>query len=271
MPAFPFASPADRLVPAGSLGTSGTFFVGEPSPSLHEGALGPVEARDATRQGALAALGHMRAAAADAMRRARLAHTNPDLTAPARHRRASEVAAQSISPAVDTLAKAQASYAKELEGLTAKLSGPKGDFQEITLVEIRSKLSGMKPAERFMAIKRSIEKGSDLTVAALVSADSLVTTDLLSEPERAEVLNLWRKSRFPEEEARLHRLTLDTELLEKAGRILQNYQRSTYNESIVNAPVVMTEHRGSGPRPLNRGAVPSLEDRARAMSKILAG
>jgi hypothetical protein len=259
--------PAPFVVPAGSLGTSGTHFVPEPSPSLNEAALGPVELTDPTRQAGLGAMGHARAAAAEAMRWARRAHTDVDLSQPGRHRKAAQVAATAISPAVDTLAKAQAAYTKELAELGEKLSGPKGDFSEIQIAEVRSKV-GSKPATaRFAAIAKSIEKGSDLVVAALTRSDPILN-DCLTEAEQAEVLNLWRKARFPAEHARFHRLSLDAELLEKAGRILQNYQRSTYNQSIVNTPV-MTEHRGAGPRPLNRGAAPDLEARAKAMTAVL--
>jgi hypothetical protein len=271
MPAFPFAARHAAPPPAHSLGTSGTFHVPDPSPSLNEAALGEVEARDATRQAALGAMGHARAAAADAMRRARLVHVDPNISPAGRHRQAAERAAQSISPAVDTLAKAQATYAKELAELGEKLAGPKGDFTEMQLFEIRTKLSGMTPTARFAAIRRSIERGGDATVAALVNADPLVSDGLVTEPERAEVMNLWRKARFLDEHARHQRLSLDAELLEKAGKILASYQRSCYNDSVVNAPPQPTEHRGAGPKPLNRGAMPNLEDRAKAMTATLAG
>jgi hypothetical protein len=139
----------------------------------------------------------------------------------------------------------------------------------VVLIAVIARSAGKLATQRFAAIAKSIEKGNDLAVAALTRSDPLLN-DYLSEPEQSAVLDLWRKARFPDEHARFHRLSLDAELLEKAGKILQNYQRSCYNDSVVNAPV-FTEHRGAGPRPINRGAAPSLEDRAKAMTAVLAG
>jgi hypothetical protein len=70
------------------------------------------------------------------------------------------------------------------------------------------------------------------------------------------------------------RLETDVAIIERAGRILQNYQTSAIaNPSIVANGIPPTANvRGApGPSPRSRANAPTLEERARHMTRVLAG
>jgi hypothetical protein len=115
----------------GRLGSSGTWEVPSPSPSLHEAALGLVPPGDKTRQSAFAAIAHARAVANAAAADARLSIIG-------RHAKAAEVSAKAILPALDTIEKARKIYEHELTGLREKLAGPVIEASEIQIAEVRS-------------------------------------------------------------------------------------------------------------------------------------
>jgi hypothetical protein len=106
----------------GRLGSSGTWEVPSPSPSLHEAALGLVPPGDKTRQSAFAAIAHARAVANAAAADARLSIIG-------RHAKAAEVSAKAILPALDTIEKARKIY---------ELAGPVIEASEIQIAEVRS-------------------------------------------------------------------------------------------------------------------------------------
>jgi hypothetical protein len=106
----------------------------------------------------------------------------------------------------------------------------------------------------------------------MTKSDPFLTDGFLSEAEREVMMDHWRRARFPEEHARLRRLEVDVELVNNAGKILENYQRSTHNPSIVAEGLPpMPRVRGMpGPTPINRGAHSlSLAERARATTAMI--
>jgi hypothetical protein len=159
--------------------------------------------------------------------------------------------------------------------LHAKLDGPAGEFSEIDIHEARSKLLGLKPVERFAAVRRSVKRGSDLLVATLTRSDPFLVEGALSDGERAAILDLWRKSKHPEDYARLTRLEADAELVNNTSKILTAYQKACANQAIVSSagalPPVMNPRGAPGPTPMDRGFHSmSLVDRARATTKMIA-
>jgi hypothetical protein len=256
---------------SGNLGTSGTWQVPSPSESIDERCLGPVEASDKTRQSAFAAIAHARAAATDACAEARAAQVDPALSIPQRHARAAEITARALAPVSDSLSKARKIYEKELGEVRAILA-PTVEASEVQIAEVRSKLSGLPQGVRFTRVSQSIDRGSDLLVAAVVSCDAFLS-DFLTEPERSVLLEKWQRVRFPEEFARLKTLESDIEHLEGKGRLLENWQRSTHNPNIGARDIYSTRPgaRGApGPIPSNRGAAMNLEQRAAATGAAIA-
>jgi hypothetical protein len=256
---------------SGTLGTSGCFAVPSPSPSIHEGCLGPVEANDKTRQASFGAIAHARAAAQSACDQAREAHVDPALSITQRHAHAAEISARALAPVSDSLAKARKVCEKELTELHEKLA-IKVDASEQQIAEIRSKLSGLPATMRFTRIAQSIDKGSDLLLAAVVNCDPFLA-DFVTEPERAVLLEKWQRTRMPEEFARLKVLDNDIEYLDGTSRLLENWQRSTHNASIGARDIQSTRpgSRGApGPIPGNRGAAMNLEQRAKATGEAIA-
>lgn len=111
-----------------------------------------------------------------------------------------------------------------------------------------------------------------MLVAVLTRGDDFMVGDLLSEAERAVAIDHWRKSRFPDEAALLHRLELDLEAVGKTSRILENYQRSMSNPSIVaeGLPPSPAVRGMPGPAPRDRGFHSmSLAERAAATGKAI--
>jgi hypothetical protein len=147
----------------GNLGTSGTWQVPSPSPSIDEGCLGPVEASDKTRQAGFAAIAHARAAATAACAGARDAHVDPTLSINQRHARAAEITARALAPVADSLAKARKIYEKDSDTVRSILA-PTIEASEVQIAEVRSKLSGLPQGVRFTRVSQSIDKGSDLLI-----------------------------------------------------------------------------------------------------------
>jgi len=88
-----------------------------------------------------------------------------------------------------------------------------------------------RPTERFAKVRRSVESGSDLTVAALTKLDPFLVEGVISDGERAAILDLWRKLRHPEDFARLTRLELDAEVVANTAKIIASYQKSMSSQS----------------------------------------
>jgi hypothetical protein len=146
-------------------------------------------------------------------------------------------ASESILPVIDSIAKAQKVYETELTELRKKLAGPVFEASELQIAEVRSKLAGPPATMRFTKISQSIDKGSDLLVAATLSCDSFLS-DFLSEAEKSVILEKWQRARMPES---------DSEHLERTGRLLENWQRSCFNSSISARDIIQA-------RPNQRGA-----------------
>ena len=278
--AFPL--PAARAFPPmrdpnrRSMGTSGTWAIGDPSPSLNPAILGEVDAKDKVRQTALAAIAHAAVIAGSICQTARAVHVDENLTVVERHRKADEQTARALVPFLDTIEKSQAAIAKALEPLHAKLDAPSAALSEIDIHGAISKLLGLPQQQRYAKVRRSVEGGSDLLVAALTKSDPFLVEGALSDGERAAILDLWRKTRCPEDYARLTRLELDAEVVSNTAKIIAAYQKSMSNQSIATAaggiPPMLPNQRGApGPRSVDRGFhSPSLAERAAATTRMIA-
>jgi hypothetical protein len=257
--------------------TSGIFAVPSPSPSLDPAALGEVDPKDKTRVAGQACLAHAAIVAGEACTIARSMHAHPTLSVVDRHRSAHESATTAILPWLDTLEKTQATYKKEIDSLHKLLDVPGGEFSELQLAEARSKLSGMAPNQRYAAIKKSIERGSDLLVAVITKSDEFLVGDLISDGERADMLSRWRAARLPDQNARLVVLETDFAVVDGSGKIMDGYLRSVANPSIVaGGDLPPTPHvRGTGPAPTNRSMASGINslnpaERAKATSRMIA-
>ena len=183
------------------------------------------------------------------------------------------MSAKAILPVVDTIAKAQKIYEFELSKLREKLAGPVVEASEVQIAEVRTKLAGLPATARFAKILQSIDRGSDLVVAAVVNCDPFLA-DFVSDAEKSVLLENWQRARMPEEYAQLKILESDAEHLERTGQLLESFQRACFNSSISAREVVhaQTNQRGApGPVPINRGAAMSLEARAAAVTAAMAG
>lgn len=167
MPAFP-PMPGDRRP---SLGTSGSHAIPEFSPSLNPLALGEVDRADKTRMSGVAAVGHATAIATAMRDSSREIHANEKYSIPERHRLAAEKTAQLAKPFLDTFEKSMALYERDIKRLHEKLDAPEGSFSELALTDARVKLSGIPPQQRVVAIKKSIDKNSDLLISVLTKSD----------------------------------------------------------------------------------------------------
>lgn len=280
MPDFPILPgpryfPPRRTGPAfsgiGTLGSSGTFAVPDPSPSLNPAILGEVSEKDRVRQSGFAAIGQAQAISVAMAATARGIHVDQALDMPTRHRKAHSETAKMMAPLVDTIAKATEAYAKESTKLHAVLDAPAGEFLEIDRHRALTKILGLPPTARLASIKRNIDKGSDLLVAVLTKSDAFFIEGVISDGERQVVIDYWRKARFPEQALRLQVLELDMEKIGNTNRILENYQGSMSNASIVAEGIPTPAVRGApGPAPVNRGAAMTLEQRARATTAAIA-
>jgi hypothetical protein len=158
-------------LPPGHLGTSGSWSINDPSPSLNDAILGPVEEKDRTRTAGKAAIAQAAIIAQTMVAAARLAHNEEELTTAGKHRRANELSAKAVLPFVSTMEAAMATYTKEITRLGEKLNGPTIEISEQRLTEAASKLSGLPQHQRFAAVKKNIDAGSDLLVAVILRGD----------------------------------------------------------------------------------------------------
>jgi hypothetical protein len=154
MPAFP---PMPGR-PTG-LGASGTFAVPQPSPSLNPAALGEIDPKDRTRQAGQAAIAHAMVIATEMCRVARDVHCNENLAIPERHRVVDAQTARIALPYLDTAEKTMAVYERDVRKLHEKLDAPATEYSELALTDARVKLSGLKPKQRFAAVRRSVDRG----------------------------------------------------------------------------------------------------------------
>jgi hypothetical protein len=259
------------------MGSSGTYFVPDPSPSPNPAILGEVDKADRVRQNALATVAQAAVIAGSICQTARAIHVDEKLTVVERHRHAHEQTACVVFPLADTVAKTQAVYAKAIETLHEKLDGPALDkFSDGDIERSISTLLGLPPQQRFAKVRKSIEQGGDLAVAVLMKSDPFLVDGVISDGERAAILDLWRRARFPEDYTRLTRLEADVVLVNNTARIIENYQKAMSNQSISTAaggiPPMMTNQRGApGPGPRDRGIHSmSLAERAAATTRMIA-
>src|SRR3984893_16665096 len=153
---------------------------------------------------------------------------------------------------------------------------PSAALSEIDSHGAISKLLGLPQQQRYAKVRRSVEGGSDLLVAALTKSDPFLVEGALSHGERPAILDLWRKTRFPEDYARLTRLELDAEVVSNTAKIIAAYQKSMSNQSIATAaggiPPMLPNQRGApGPRSVDRGFhSPLLAERAAATTRMIA-
>jgi|GEM_PF-6567933 len=92
--------------PPGNLGTRGEHIVPDVSPSLDPAILGQVAPNDKIRQTAVQALPIAKQQAEAARHGSQQAHSDPQLSAPERYRRAHDVSAAALMPAAEAVERA---------------------------------------------------------------------------------------------------------------------------------------------------------------------
>jgi hypothetical protein len=266
----PFGMPLPAQPPRRSLGTSGVFHVPPLSPSVDPAILGPVLPRDKIRNLAAAALKALHEQGKAAEHATRQTHGDQSVGEAERHRRANKVSADLIMAALPIVERARGAHEKSIAELHAMLAGPTIEVSEIRQTGIRSKLSGLPAGKRFASVAKSIARGDDSVVRAVLASDRLLT-DFLSDVEIDAVRSLWAKSRHPDEVRLLAQRESDLGHLERAASVVQSWQRKTHNPAIAAAVIQATggqSYGAPGPAPVNRAS--SLEERARATTALIA-
>jgi hypothetical protein len=193
-------------------------------------------------------------------------HVDQTLDLPTRHRRAHDQSFKLIAPAIAPLEAARAKNAKAIEELKKIITGPTVEISDARAIEIRTRLAGLPKDQRMAAIARSIAKGSDAIVAALLGAgvDRFLSENILSDIEIDAVRRQWALARHPGIVERLAVLEKDERALAIGAAALQTFQRGCSDPAIVagNLPGVVaggtspapgstTLVRGPGPAPVN--------------------
>jgi hypothetical protein len=212
------------------------FFIPLPSPSIHEGALGDVDASDGPRSFCQEALRALRLAA-EKSRVATLA-VHGDLTRSngAQHvdaHRASYQISHQVLPLVDRAAE---TLRTAINGLKMKTQGPAEDVSvrgNMQAAELRQLLAGMTQQARLAAISKSLAEGDDSLAAAALHASRFLTG--LSEIEQQHVRMQWAEKRRPAELKRIKQLESDLVHLERAGKLLIAFQQKCADQNIVLA------------------------------------
>jgi hypothetical protein len=153
----------------------------------------------------------------------------------------------------------RAKNAKAIGELKKIIAGPTVAISDAQAIEIRTRLAGLPKDQRMAAIARSIAKGSDAVVAALLGpgTDRLLTENILNDIEIDAVRSLWANSRHPDEVARLAILEKDERALAIGAAALQTLQRGCSDPVIVAADVAGirpggTSYGAPGPTPADR-------------------
>jgi hypothetical protein len=191
---------------------------------------------------------------------------------PTRHRRAHDQSFKLIAPAIAPLETARAKTAKAIEELKKIIAGPTVELSDAAAIEIRTRLAGLPKNQRMAAIARSIAKGSDAIVAALLGAgvDRFLSENILNDIEIDAVRRQWALARHPDEVARLAVLEKDERALAIGGAALQTFQRGCSDPAIVaggllpNVRAGGTSRGAPGPVPVSRAA--TVADRAKAFT-----
>jgi hypothetical protein len=247
--------------PRRSLGTSGDHHVPDLSPSIDPAIFaspargGTFETseevreraktecyRDPVRRAAFDAVALAKQQGEAARHGSRQIHGDPTLTAVEKHRRVQDFSTATLMPAADPLEKVRRTIEKSIGLLRTKLAAPDLELSDVRAVEIRSKIAGLKPSDRFAAVSRAISRGDDSIVAAVLGSDRLLT-DFLSDLEVETLRVAWARQRFPDEVALLSQRESDLSHIEKTGQMLTSYQRSCAGPPIVAPP---TSGRPSG-------------------------
>jgi hypothetical protein len=266
--------PFNAQPPSRKMGTSGTHFVPPLSPSLDPAAIENIEPKDRVRHEAAEALKLARSCADVALAEARRIHVDPTLDLPTRHRRAHDESFRLIAPAIAPLEAARAKNAKAIEELKKIIAGPMVELSDAAAIEIRTRLAGLPKDQRMAAIARSIGKGSDTIVAALLGAgvDRFLSENILSDIEIDAVHSLWAKTRHPGEVARLAILEMDERALAIGAAALQTFQRGCSDQAFIAADVAGirpggTSYGAPGPTPADRSRGMDVATRAAMFSR----
>jgi hypothetical protein len=263
----PFPGPQPQT-PRRTMATSGTHFVPPVSPSLDPAAIVGIEPKDTVRNAAAKALDLTRSCAEVACKTAREIHVDPALHMPARHHKAHDKSFQLIAPALPAFETALAKNAKAREELRKITDGPTIELSDAQAIEIRTRLAGQPKDQRMAAIGRSIRRGEDRVVAALL-ADRFLSEGILTDIELNAVRQQWAMARFPGEVARLQLLEKDERTLSIGSLALQSFQRGCSDPGIVAKGLLLprgTTHGAPGPTPVNRAS--TLAERAAAFKKV---
>lgn len=186
-----------------------------------------------------------------------------------RHRRANKASADLILAAQPHVEKALAVGEKSIAELLAMLAGPTVELSDMQLVEFRTTLSGKPKQDRVRAIIRSIEKGSDQLVAAVLGCDRFLTEDFLSDVELSAIREAWGRARQPDECRLLAQRQSDLAHLKRGASVIQSWQRQTHNPAIADTVI---QAGGTSGRPLGSpygnagvGGIAGVARRARGM------
>jgi hypothetical protein len=206
------------------------------SPSINEGALGPVDDTDVTRVRTHEAMKGLRLAAEKARSACLAVHGNPDISEGARHVQAEAISFKLTNQSLPFVDKAR----EALEGQIAKLrevtKGPvtKTDIQSLMLqTELRNFMASMSGKARLDVIAKSLAEGDDSLAASALSASRFLTGLTALEVEHVRLQ--WAQRRVPDQLARLKALEADLQHLNCAGSLLIQWQRTCADRNIVQA------------------------------------
>jgi len=263
--------PFNAQPPSRKMGMSGTHFVPPVSPSLDPAAIHNIEPKDRVRHEVAAALALGKSCGDVACKTVREIHVDPTLDMPTRHRCAHDQSFKLIAPALGPMEAARAKIVKAIEESKKIIAGPTVELSDDQAIEIRSRLAGLPKDQRMAAIARSIAKGSDAVVAALLGAgvDRFLSEGILSDIEIDAVRQQWALARHPGIVERLAVLERDERALAIGAAALQTFQRGCSDQSIILADVAGmrpggTSRSAPGPMPVSRGA--TVAERAAAFT-----
>jgi hypothetical protein len=119
-----------------------------------------------------------------------------------------------------------------IKALQAKTSAP-APARDLIAGEIRKRLSEMTTGERMKTIMRTIKDGDDLLAASVLSGPPFLSG--LSQAEFDQVRETWRRTRLPEDCARIDTLEKWRTHLQRAGDLSIGYQMKCADQQIVEA------------------------------------
>ncbi|MEI4484056.1 MULTISPECIES: hypothetical protein [unclassified Phyllobacterium] len=214
------------------------------SPSIHEGvierhfAVDPISREavdDSVISGMTDAVQNLRHGLAKAHNVAKAVLANEMQTIAARHKQIEIEAGRITGPAISNFDKVRARALKEIELVSEQIAAPPKptDFAGHSLAsEVRTRLAGMKPADRKKALDAALHDGDDIVLGAVLNGPAMLS-GIATKEEMAVLRTRWQHLRHAPEVDRINRLKAALTDFDRAGQLALTFSLSLANRKII--------------------------------------